>query len=128
MTEPVAPPAPPLRTWRPMAAWMLLAGILAAGCLPNRSSSLPAAPDLPGARKVEIIAFEQLTFPKTDKPGDQIVLADFRVTFRDLDTRSVHTCLIKDAISSFPSGPVNVLERGKTMEYSRLRLWTPGVK
>jgi hypothetical protein len=78
-------------------------------------------PDLPGTRKVEILSFKQLTFPKVYQLGNQLVLADFNVTFRDTETGLVHACTIRDVVSSAPSGPVPVLEaKGDVVEYERL--------
>jgi len=96
----------------------------ASGCGAQRSPSLNTPLFLPKDRLVKILSHQQVTFPVVDHPGNQLVLAEFRVTFRDLKTFKTHTCIIEDVISSAPSGPVPIIEtEGQEIEYGRLCYW-----
>lgn len=95
--------------------------VFGVGCLTRQSKQ--ARIELPGDTRVKIESFKQLSFLDIKEGGQKLVLADFRVTFVELSSNRKHTQVIRDVVSSFPSGPVSLLEKDRVLEYTRLIYW-----
>ena len=96
--------------------------LLLTSCTSEPNSKKAEVPPLPDTAQIKILSYEQLNFPEKGEPGRKLVLARFRVKFKDAHTGLIYTEEIRDVINSFPSGPLPVLEN-ETMSYGQLHKW-----